>query len=182
MHRNTAADGGIYMGAMFFTLLSIMFNGFAELHMTVERLPAFYKQRDDLFYPAWVYTLPQWMIRIPMTFVEVSIWMFITYYPIGYDPSFARWSTEKQKHIPIRFLCIGLYMKSNYEILLTCCNRFFKQFLVLACISQMANGLFRLIGVVGRNITAANTFGFVAFLVILGLSGFVLPRGWSLIL
>ncbi|KAM1812529.1 hypothetical protein ACFX11_026464 [Malus domestica] len=143
MHRNTVADGGIYMGAMFFTLLSIMFNGFAELHMTVERLPAFYKQRDDLFYPAWVYTLPQWMIRIPMTFVEVSIWMLITYYPIGYDPSLAR---------------------------------FFKQFLVLACISQMANGLFRLIGVVGRNITAANTFGFVAFLVILGLSGFVLPR------
>ncbi|XP_020424974.1 pleiotropic drug resistance protein 1 [Prunus persica] len=143
MHRSTVEDGGIYMGALFFTLLSIMFNGFAELHMTVERLPVFFKQRDHLFYPAWAYSLPQWVIRIPMTFVEVFIWMIITYYTIGYDPS------------------IG---------------RFFKQFLVLLCISQMANGLFRLIGALGRNITVANTFGFVAFLVILGLGGFILSQ------
>ncbi|PQQ20294.1 pleiotropic drug resistance protein 1-like isoform X1 [Prunus yedoensis var. nudiflora] len=143
MTRSTVEDGGIYMGALFFTLLSIMFNGFAELHMTVERLPVFFKQRDHLFYPAWAYSLPQWVIRIPMTFVEVFIWMIITYYAIGYDPS------------------IG---------------RFFKQFLVLLCISQMANGLFRLIGALGRNITVANTFGFVAFLVILGLGGFILSQ------
>lgn len=90
MVRNTVADGGIYMGALFYTLLSIMLNGFAELHMTVTRLPVFFKQRDHLFYPAWAYSLPTWMIRILITFVDVSIWMIITYYPVGYDPSSER--------------------------------------------------------------------------------------------
>ncbi|KAK9903152.1 hypothetical protein M0R45_001211 [Rubus argutus] len=144
MDRNTVADGGIYMGALFYTLLTIMLNGFAELLMTVSRLPVFFKQRDHLFYPAWAYALPTWMIRIPITFVDVSIWVITTYYAVGYDPS---------------------------------SERFFKHFLLLLCTSQMVNGLYRLIGALGRNITIANTFGFVALLVILGLGGFILPRG-----
>ncbi|KAK9927467.1 hypothetical protein M0R45_024650 [Rubus argutus] len=55
-------------------------------------------------------------------------------------------------------------------------ERFFKHFLLLLCISQMANGLFRLIGALGRNITIANTLGFSALLVILGFCGFILSR------
>lgn len=90
MHRDTVDDGGIYMGAMFFTMVVIMFNGFSELAMTIMKLPVFFKQRDLLFYPAWAYSLPTMIIRIPMTFVEVSIWMAITYYGIGYDPSIER--------------------------------------------------------------------------------------------
>ncbi|PRQ26836.1 putative sulfate-transporting ATPase [Rosa chinensis] len=143
MHRDTVEDGGIYMGAMFFTMMVIMFNGYSDLAMTLMKLPVFYKQRDLLFYPAWAYSLPTVIIRIPMTFVEVSIWMAITYYGIGYDPS------------------IG---------------RFCKQFLVLVCISQMANGLFRLIGALGRNMTVANTFGSVALLCCFVLGGFMLSR------
>lgn len=90
MHRDTVDDGGIYMGAMFFTMVVIMFNGYSELAMTLMKLPVFFKQRDLLFYPAWAYSLPTMIIRIPMTFVEVSIWMTITYYGIGYDPSIGR--------------------------------------------------------------------------------------------
>lgn len=90
MHRDTVDDGGIYMGAMFFTMMVIVFNGFSELAMTIMKLPVFFKQRDLLFYPAWAYSLPTMIIRIPMTFVEVSIWMAITYYGIGYDPSIER--------------------------------------------------------------------------------------------
>ncbi|PRQ26833.1 putative sulfate-transporting ATPase [Rosa chinensis] len=143
MHRDTVEDGGIYMGALFYSMMIIMFNGFSELAMTVMKLPVFFKQRDLLFYPAWAYSLPTWLIRIPMTFVEVSIWVTITYYTIGFDP--------------------------NIE-------RFFKQFLSLLFISQMATGLFRLIGALGRNMIVANTFGSVALLVLFVLGGFLLSR------
>ncbi|KAF9617018.1 hypothetical protein IFM89_033088 [Coptis chinensis] len=90
MPRGNVTDGGIYMGALFFSLLMIMFNGFAELNMTVAKLPVFYKQRDLLFYPAWAYSLPTWILKIPVSFVEVAIWVFLTYYVIGFDPNVER--------------------------------------------------------------------------------------------
>ena len=90
MRCETVADGGIYLGALFFTLINIMFNGFAELSMTLVKLPVFFKQRDFLFYPAWAYSLPTWILKIPITFVEVAIWVVITYYLIGFDPSIER--------------------------------------------------------------------------------------------
>ena len=86
MSCETVADRGIYLGALFFTLILIMFNGFAELSMTLVKLPVFFKQRDFLFYPAWAYSLPTWILKIPITFVEVAIWVVITYYLIGFDP------------------------------------------------------------------------------------------------
>jgi hypothetical protein len=90
MHRNTEADGGIYMGAIFFILIIITFNGYAELSMFIVKLPVFYKQRDLLFFPAWAYSLPTWILKIPISFVEVGIWVVLTYYVIGFDPSFER--------------------------------------------------------------------------------------------
>ncbi|KAI4337356.1 hypothetical protein L6164_015784 [Bauhinia variegata] len=143
MHRDTVADGGIYMGALFFTVVMIMFNGFSELSMTIMKLPVFYKQRDLLFYPPWAYSLPTWILKIPITLVEVAIWVVMTYYVIGFDP--------------------------NIE-------RFFKQFLLLLCLNQMASGLFRFMGAVGRNVIVANTFGSFALLVVMVLGGFIISR------
>lgn len=60
-------------------------------------------------------------------------------------------------------------------------DRFFKQFLLLLCINQMASGLFRLIGALGRNMIVANSFGSFALLAILVLGGFILSRGELLI-
>lgn len=90
MHRRTVEDGGIYMGSLFYTMMIIMFTGFSELALTVMRLPVFFKQRDLLFFPAWAYSLPTCLIRIPLTFAEASIWVTMTYYVIGYDPSIER--------------------------------------------------------------------------------------------
>lgn len=90
LHRDTEIDGGIYMGALFFILIVIIFNGFSELAMTVVKLPVFYKQRDLLFYPSWAYALPTWILKIPITFVEVGIWVVMTYYVIGFDPNIER--------------------------------------------------------------------------------------------
>ncbi|WCJ30204.1 ABC transporter G family member 39 [Euphorbia peplus] len=90
MHQDTETDAGIYMGALFFTVLTIVFNGFSELSMTMTKLPFFYKQRDLLFYPSWAYALPTWILKIPITFVEVGAWVFLTYYVVGYDPNIER--------------------------------------------------------------------------------------------
>lgn len=78
------------MGALFFTTLMIIFNGFSELTLTIFKLPIFFKQRDLLFYPAWTYTVPSWILKIPITFLEVGGFVFITYYVIGFDPDIIR--------------------------------------------------------------------------------------------
>ncbi|XP_042507477.1 pleiotropic drug resistance protein 1-like [Macadamia integrifolia] len=90
IHKDSVTNGGIIMGALFFSLTIIMFNSFSELPMTVLKLPIFYKQRDLLFYPSWAYSLPSWILKIPISLVEVAIWVFITYYVIGFDPNVGR--------------------------------------------------------------------------------------------
>ena len=90
MDRNTVADGQVYTGALFFAVIVTMFNGMAELSMTIAKLPVFYKQRNLLFYPSWAYALPTWILKIPITFLEVAVWVFITYYVIGFDPNVGR--------------------------------------------------------------------------------------------
>ncbi|WCJ40424.1 ABC transporter G family member 36 [Euphorbia peplus] len=143
MDRDTVEDGNIFVGALFFSLITIMFNGMSEMSMTIAKLPVFYKQRDLLFFPPGAYSIPTWILKIPITFVEVSVWVFITYYIIGFDP--------------------------NVE-------RLFRQFFLLLLISQMANGLFRSIAAVGRNMIVANTFGSFALLTLFALGGVVLSR------
>lgn len=85
MHKDSLDGGIVYLGALFFSLIMLMFNGTIELTMTIVKLPTFFKQRDHLFYPAWAYAIPTWVIRIPVTLIEASIWVIITYYPIGFD-------------------------------------------------------------------------------------------------
>ncbi|KAF3450816.1 hypothetical protein FNV43_RR06905 [Rhamnella rubrinervis] len=90
MHHSTVNDGQVYTGALVFAVLMIMFNGMSELSMTIAKLPVFYKQRDLLFYPSWAYALPTWILKIPITFFEVAVWVFVTYYVIGFDPNVGR--------------------------------------------------------------------------------------------
>ncbi|XP_042413622.1 ABC transporter G family member 36-like isoform X1 [Zingiber officinale] len=90
MHRDSVDGGGIYMGALFFGVVMVMFNGLSELAMTILKLPVFFKQRDLLFYPAWAYAIPTWILKIPISFVEVAVWVFTTYYVTGFDPNVGR--------------------------------------------------------------------------------------------
>ncbi|KAF8711623.1 hypothetical protein HU200_029077 [Digitaria exilis] len=90
MHRDSMENGRIYMGALFFGILMIMFNGLAEVGLTIAKLPVFFKQRDLLFYPAWTYSVPSWIIKTPLSLLNVTIWVFITYYVIGFDPNVER--------------------------------------------------------------------------------------------
>lgn len=91
MKHGEAEDGGKFYGALFFSLLNVMFNGMAELAMTIFRLPVFFKQRDALFYPAWAFALPIWLLRIPISLMESGIWILLTYYTVGFAPAADRY-------------------------------------------------------------------------------------------
>ncbi|KAG2268363.1 hypothetical protein Bca52824_062918 [Brassica carinata] len=143
MNTRNVADGNMYMGALLFGLIVNMFNGLAEMAMTIQRLPVFYKQRDLLFHPPWTYTLPTFLLGIPISIFETTAWMVVTYYSIGLAPE---------------------------------AERFFKQFLIIFLIQQMAAGIFRFIASICRTMTIANTGGMLALLVVFLTGGFLLPR------
>ncbi|GAB2228065.1 hypothetical protein Droror1_Dr00009895 [Drosera rotundifolia] len=144
MHTRNELDGIVYIGALIFSIIINMFNGFAEMSMTITRLPVFYKHRDLFFHPAWTYTLPTFLLGIPVSIYESIIWLGITYYSVGFAPE---------------------------------ASRFFKELLLVFLIQQMAAGLFRVTAGVCRTMIVASTCGFVSFLLMFLLGGFILPKG-----
>ncbi|PRQ59075.1 putative ABC-2 type transporter [Rosa chinensis] len=90
MHHDTVINGGLYAGAFFFSLYIVVLNAVAKISMNVAKLPVFYKQRKLLLFPPWAYALPTWILKIPLTCVEVGVWVFVSYYVIGYDPNVGR--------------------------------------------------------------------------------------------
>ncbi|XP_051120010.1 pleiotropic drug resistance protein 2-like [Andrographis paniculata] len=102
-------DGGKFYGALFFSLLNVMFNGMAELAMTIFRLPVFFKQRDALFYPAWAFALPIWLLRIPISFMESGIWILLTYYTVGFAPAASRFFKQFLAYVGIHQMALGLF-------------------------------------------------------------------------
>ncbi|KAL5583156.1 hypothetical protein UlMin_015598 [Ulmus minor] len=143
MKAGKLEDGTKFWGALFFSLINVMFNGMSELAMTVFRLPVFFKQRDALFYPAWAFALPIWFLRIPISLMESAIWIILTYYTIGFAPA---------------------------------ASRFFKQFLALFGVHQMALSLFRFIAAAGRTAVVANTLGTFTLLMVFVLGGFIVSK------
>ncbi|KAL2927430.1 ABC transporter G family member 32 [Bienertia sinuspersici] len=87
MHHNTIDDGSLYVGALYFSMVIILFNGFTEVSMLVMKLPVIYKHRELHFYPSWVYAIPSWLLSIPTSLMEAGVWVVVTYYVIGYDPT-----------------------------------------------------------------------------------------------
>lgn len=75
-----------YMASLFYSLLRLVVIGIAELSMTVSRLGVFYKQRDFCFYPAWAYSIPAAVLKIPFSMIDAFLWTALTYYVIGYSP------------------------------------------------------------------------------------------------
>ncbi|KAJ0704677.1 putative ABC-2 type transporter [Helianthus annuus] len=76
MHKRDLNDGGLYMGALFYGVTIVMFNGMAEISMTIAKLPIFYKQRNFLFYPSWAYAIPSWTVKIPVSFLEAHVMQY----------------------------------------------------------------------------------------------------------
>lgn len=90
MHHKNEEDGGYFLGALFFVLIINMFNGYPEIAFILFRLPVFFKQRNLLFYPAWAFTLPTLLTRLPISILESGVWVTMTYYSMGFAPAASR--------------------------------------------------------------------------------------------
>ncbi|XP_059659359.1 pleiotropic drug resistance protein 2-like [Cornus florida] len=109
MKTGETKDAAKFWGALFFSLINVMFNGMQELAMTVFRLPVFFKQRDFLFYPAWAFALPIWVLRIPVSFLESGIWIILTYYTIGFAPAPSRFFKQLLAFLGIHQMALSLF-------------------------------------------------------------------------
>ncbi|KAM0864568.1 hypothetical protein ACQ4PT_043847 [Festuca glaucescens] len=90
MPSGQISDGGKFLGALTFSLITILFNGFAELQLTIKVLPTFYKQRDLLFFPPWTFGLANILLKVPVSLMEAGVWVILTYYVMGFAPSAGR--------------------------------------------------------------------------------------------
>ncbi|XP_073286574.1 pleiotropic drug resistance protein 2-like [Primulina huaijiensis] len=109
MKAGTMADSSKFLGALFFSLINAMFNVMKELAMTVFRLHVFFKQRDSLFYPAWAFSLPIGVLRVPISVMESGLWIVLTYYSIGFAPSPARFFKQFQAFIGVHQMALSLF-------------------------------------------------------------------------
>ncbi|KAK1422491.1 hypothetical protein QVD17_25636 [Tagetes erecta] len=100
MHHRNEMDGAIYIGALLNSMLVNMFNGFADLSFAVMRLPVIYKQRDLMFHPPWAFTLPAFLLRIPISVVESILWTVVLYFGVDLAPNIGRFF----KHLLLVFL------------------------------------------------------------------------------
>ncbi|KAL5757768.1 hypothetical protein ACOSP7_020379 [Xanthoceras sorbifolium] len=105
----TYDDGALYIGAMIFAMIVNMFNGFAELSIAIMRLPVFYKHRDLQFYPAWAFTIPNFLLRVPMSVLESIVWTVVTYFTIGYAPGASRFFKHLLVIFFIQQMAAGLF-------------------------------------------------------------------------
>ncbi|XP_016479945.1 ABC transporter G family member 32 isoform X2 [Nicotiana tabacum] len=109
MHHDTLEDGAVYLGALYFAILMVLFNGFLEVPMLIAKLPVLYKQRDLHFYPCWTYTLPSWILSIPTSILESFIWVAATYYVVGFDPQITRCLRQFLLYLSLHQMSIGLF-------------------------------------------------------------------------
>ncbi|CAM0876435.1 unnamed protein product [Alopecurus aequalis] len=109
MHHGSINDGTVYLGALFFAIVAHMFNGFSELALATIKLPVFFKQRDYLFFPAWAYAIPTWILKIPISCVEVAITVFLGYYVIGFDPDVGRLFKQYLLLLLVNQMAAGLF-------------------------------------------------------------------------
>ncbi|KAI3678493.1 hypothetical protein L6452_37788 [Arctium lappa] len=109
LHPTDVMDGTLYLGCLFFSLVHMMFNGFSELPLMIFRLPVFYKQRDNNFYPAWAWSVSSWILRVPYSAVEAVVWSVIVYYSVGFAPSAGRFFRYVFVLFSMHQMALGLF-------------------------------------------------------------------------
>ncbi|KAI3455483.1 hypothetical protein Pfo_012146 [Paulownia fortunei] len=102
-------DGAVYIGALVFGMIINTFNGYIEISLTIQRLPVFYKHRDLLFHPPWAFTIPNFLLRIPISLFESIVWMVTTYYTIGFAPEASRFFKQLLWVFLIQQMAAGLF-------------------------------------------------------------------------
>ncbi|KAL8527692.1 hypothetical protein ACS0TY_005509 [Phlomoides rotata] len=98
-----------YLGALFYSLLILLFGGMPELSLTIARLAVFYKQRDFHFYPAWAYAIPATILKIPLSFLQALLWTSLTYFVIGYTPDVGRFFRQLVLLFAVHMASISMF-------------------------------------------------------------------------
>ncbi|KAL0341974.1 UNVERIFIED_CONTAM: ABC transporter G family member 35 [Sesamum calycinum] len=109
LHARNEEDGAVYVGALVFGMIINTFNGYVEISLTIQRLPVLYKHRDLLFHPPWAFTIPNFLLRIPISLFESAVWMVTTYYTIGFAPEASRFFKQLLWVFLIQQMAAGLF-------------------------------------------------------------------------
>ncbi|KAK4492092.1 hypothetical protein RD792_002889 [Penstemon davidsonii] len=109
LHPTDVANGELYLACLFFGLVHMMFNGFSELPLMIFRLPVFYKQRDNLFYPAWAWSISSLILRIPYSAMESVVWSCVVYYTVGFAPGAGRFFRYLFLLFSVHQMALGLF-------------------------------------------------------------------------
>ncbi|CAI5491780.1 unnamed protein product, partial [Closterium sp. Naga37s-1] len=194
-------DANYYLGATFFGVVMMLFNGFTELPLVNFRLPVFYRQRDAFLYPAWAWAVPLELLSMPFSAWASIIWTTFTYYGIGFAP-------EPGSFLPLIFFSIHSIFSSSIlpyshllpplplhpplqfrradaallphppALILRLIGALGRNMVMLLffLIHQVSISLFRLIGAVGRNMVVSTTFGSFADILFVLMGGFVIAK------
>ncbi|KAA3458581.1 ABC transporter G family member 31-like [Gossypium australe] len=109
LHPVDEINGNLYLSCLFFGMVHMMFSGFSELSLLIFRLPVFYKQRDNLFHPAWIWSVVSWIIRVPYSVIEAVVWSCVLYYTVGFAPSAGRFFRFILVQFVVHQMAIGLF-------------------------------------------------------------------------
>ncbi|KAA3458574.1 ABC transporter G family member 31-like [Gossypium australe] len=69
----------------------------------------FYKQRDNLFHPPWVWSIVSWIIRVPYSVFEAVVWSCVSYFTVGFAPSAGRFFRFLLLKFVVHQMSIGLF-------------------------------------------------------------------------
>ncbi|KAK7387230.1 hypothetical protein VNO78_27860 [Psophocarpus tetragonolobus] len=108
-HEKDETYGNLYQSALFFALVHMMFNGYSELSLMIARLPVFYKQRGNLFYPGWAWSLATWILGVPYSIVEAVVWSCVVYYSVGLAPNPGRFFRYMLLLLMLHQMALGLF-------------------------------------------------------------------------
>lgn len=116
------------------------------------------------------------MAELSMTIAKLPV--FYKQRDLLFYPSWAYSLPTWILKIPISVLEVGVWVLMTYYSIGFDPNvgRFFKQYLILFLINQMASALFRIVAGLARTMILANTFGAFAMLIFFALGGFILAR------
>ncbi|XP_006658622.2 ABC transporter G family member 43-like [Oryza brachyantha] len=109
MPHEKFSDTQKFVGALTASLITIMFNGFSELQLTIKKLPIFYKQRDFLFFPAWTFGLANIILKVPLSIMESTVWIVLTYYVVGFAPAAGRFFRQYLAFFCTHQMALGLF-------------------------------------------------------------------------
>ncbi|KAL2898725.1 ABC transporter G family member 31 [Bienertia sinuspersici] len=109
LHSTDVNYGNLYLACLFYGVVHMMFNGLSELSLMIFRLPVFYKQRDNCFYPVWAWSLSSWVLRVPYSVLESVVWSCVVYYTVGFAPATGRFFRFMLLLFVIHQMALGLF-------------------------------------------------------------------------